>query len=184
MVLLIALSYAEFNLSSNRLLGSNKLLVALLAIFMTSSMVLILTVVPRLIGAIHTQGDGLRGQSLSVPTFDFQVNRDRVRSLAKACNLQGDGAKRLVVDDMTYFAFDNLSEPLHLVYLSELGMGSDIKNSDIKEFLSRMGSDGVIAQCTFLPPALKDISVHDGNICCVKLKYSTKPKFYTPSELK
>lgn len=183
-VLLLALSYVEFNLSSKRLLGSNKLLVALFVIFLTSSMVLVLTVVPRLVEAIHTNGDGLRGQSLSVPTFDFQVNRDRVRSLAKACNLQGDGARRLVVDDMTYFAFDNMTEPLHLVYLSELGMGSDIKNSEIKEFLSRMGSDGVIAQCTFLPPALKDISLHDGNICCVRLEDSTKPKFYMPSELK
>ena len=183
MVLLLALNYAEYTWSHKIRFDGNWLFASLFAIFLSSSVVLVFTVMPRLIEATHTMGDGLRRQLLSVPTFDFLVNRDRVRSLAKNCNLQGDGARRLVVDDLTYFAFDDLSEPLHLVYLSELGMGSDIKNDDIKDFLLRMESDGVIAQCTFLPPALKEISVHDGNICCVNLKLTTKPNLYNTSGL-
>ena len=175
MVLLLAFTYAEYDLASHRLLGHKKLLVALFTVFLASFMVLLFSLLPRLIAATHTKGDGLNGQALSVPTFDFQINRERVRKLAKACNIKGDGARRLVVDDMTYFAFDNLIEPLHIVYLSELGMGSDIKNIDIKDFLYKKESGGVIAQCTFLPSTLKDVSMRDGNLCCTKLAESLKP---------
>ena len=167
MVLLLALGAVEFCWHRWRL---NWLLVALFSLFLSSAGVLVSTVVPRLLKATHSGGDGLPGQPLSVPIFDYQVHRDRVRLLANTCSIQGDGSRRLVVDYLTYFAFKDLREPMHLVYLSEGGFGSDLKGEAILSFLSKMESVGVIAQCTFLPTALKKDAKHDGNLCCVDLK--------------
>ena len=88
-------------------------------IFLASASVLAVQVVPGLYRAIGSEQIGLKNQPLSVPTFSFSEQRGRIRKFADECSLSGDGARRLVVDDLTYFAFNNLREPLHLVYLYE-----------------------------------------------------------------
>jgi hypothetical protein len=135
-----------------------------------SSVVLIFLVSPKIILLATSAVDILPGQPLSVKTFNFSVRREHVRSLAKVCDIKGDGARRLVVDDLTYFAFENLQQPLHLIYLYEGGFGADIGGENICSFLSGIGSDGIIAQCTYISPVFNKIVVREGSFCCVNLK--------------
>lgn len=134
---------------------------------LVSFMILLADVSPRLFALSTSTADTLAGQPLSVRAFNFDIDRDRLRELAKNCAVQGDGAMRLVVDDLTYFAFDNLRQPLHLIYLYEGGFGADIGSKNIRRFLSEKGSSGIIAQCTYLPPSFNGIVVRSGNYCCV-----------------
>lgn len=145
-------------------------LASVCAVFLSSAAVLASSVMPRLVTDGEARNLGVPGQPLSVPTFTYPAQREKIRRFASSCGLEGDGARRLVVDDLTYFAFDGLREPMHLVYISESGMGPDIKGGDLVGFLNRMASPGVIAQCTFLPPAVRQYALEDRNLCCVRLE--------------
>lgn len=169
-VLLIALSLGSIPWSRYWRRAGIGFLVVLCTVFMSSVIVLAASIMPRLMNDGDAGGYGVPGQPLSVPTFTYPEQRERIRRFASSCGLKGDGARRLVVDDLTYFAFDGLREPMHLVYISESGMGPDIKGGDLVVFLNRMASPGVIAQCTFLPPAVRQYAMEDGNLCCVKLE--------------
>jgi hypothetical protein len=94
--------------------------------------------------------------------------RDIIRQFSKQCGLSGDGARRLVVDDLTYFAFDELREPLHLVYFYELAYGVDIKGEATIRMLEELGVPGIVAQCAYMPSLLLPRAHKDGNLCCVK----------------
>jgi len=168
LVLLITLSLGSVPWTKYWRRAGAAVLFLLCTIFVLSALVLASSVVPRLMNDGEGRDFGLPGQPLSVPTFTYAAQREKIRLFASACGLEGDGARRLVVDDLTYFAFDGLHEPMHLVYLSESGMGPDIKGGDLIGFLNRMASPGVIAQCTFLPPAVRQHAMEDGNLCCVK----------------
>ena len=170
LIMLIALSLGSIPWSKHWRKAGTGVLVSLCTVFLLSALVLVTSVMPRLMNGGEAHDFGVPGQPLSVPTFTYPAQRERIRSFASSCGLEGDGAKRLVVDDLTYFAFDGLREPMHLVYISESGMGPDIKGSDLIAFLNKMASPGVIAQCTFLPPAVRQYAMEDGNLCCVKLE--------------
>jgi hypothetical protein len=150
-------------------LAGNLLLASIFALSLVSSVVLVTSLSHKLFESATSTVDILFGQPLSVNTFNFSRDRDRVRALAKNCNIQGDGAKRLVVDDLTYFAFENLRQPLHLVYLYDGGFGADIGGKKIRGFLTGIESDGIIAQCTYISPAFNKIVVREGGFCCVNL---------------
>ena len=169
LVLLIALSLRSIPWSKHWRKGGNGVLVSLFAAFLLSALVLVTSVMPRLMNRGEAHHFGVPGQPLSVPTFTYPAQREKIRGFASSCGLEGDGARRLVIDDLTYFAFDGLREPMHLVYISESGMGPDIKGGDLIGFLNRMASPGVIAQCTFLPPAVRQYAMEDGNLCCVMI---------------
>ncbi len=142
----------------------------ILILSLLSFAVLIFQVSPKLVVLATSTADVLPGQPLSVKTFNFDSRREQVRLLAKTCDIQGDGAKRLVVDDLTYFAFENLRQPLHLIYIYDGGFGSDIGSENIRSFLSGMESAGIVAQCTYISPAFNKIVVREGGFCCVNLK--------------
>lgn len=169
LILLIALSLGGIPWSKHLRKAGSAVLVSLCTVFLLSTLVLVSSILPRLINDGGARGLGVPGQPLSVPTFTYPAQREKIRRFASFCGLEGDSARRLVVDDLTYFAFDGLREPMHLVYISESGMGPDIKGGDLIGFLNRMASPGVIAQCTFLPPAVRQYAMEDGNLCCVKL---------------
>jgi len=170
LILLIALSLAGIPWSKHWRKAGTGVLVSLCAVFLLSALVLVTSVIPRLMNGEEARDFGIPGQPLSVPTFTYPAQREKIRRFASSCGLEGDSARRLVVDDLTYFAFDGLREPMHLVYISESGMGPDIKGGDFIAFLNRMASPGVIAQCTFLPPAVRQYALEDGNLCCVNLE--------------
>lgn len=167
LILLIALSLGGIPWSKHWRKAGAGVLVLLCTVFLLSAFVLVTSVIPRIMIGEEGRNFGVLGQPLSVPTLTYPAQREKIRKFASSCGLEGDSARRLVVDDITYFAFDGLREPLHLVYISESGMGSDIKGEELITFLNRMASPGVIAQCTFLPPAVKRYALEDGNLCCV-----------------
>ena len=109
-------------------------------------------------------------QWLSVPALGFDKQRDAIRSLANECGIQGDGAKHLVVDHMTYYAFSHLRRPIHALYVSELAYGSDLLGEKLIRFLQALDSPGAITQCAYLPAALSGLEVfRKGGYCCVPI---------------
>jgi hypothetical protein len=167
-VLLIVLSAVQVQWTKRACLVGRWLCTASYLIFLASASVLALQVVPGLFQAIGSANIGLKNQPLSVPTFGFSEQRDKIRKFADKCALSGNGARRLVVDDLTYFAFDNLKEPLHLVYFYELAYGVDIKGEPTTRMLEGLGAEGIVAQCTFMPSLLMKQARKDGNLCCIK----------------
>ncbi|TXC88856.1 hypothetical protein [Paraburkholderia azotifigens] len=148
------------------------ILAPLFVVFLTSALVFFTTVVPRLVTTVHPVGIGLPNQALSIPTFKFAEQREQVRKFARKCGLEADGARRLVVDNTTYFAFDGLREPLHLAYLNEGNYGADFKGDRMGNLLLKIGVKGIIGQCTFLAPHFEAEALKDGNLCCLKLDES------------
>jgi hypothetical protein len=167
-VLLIFLSVVQAQWTDRTCLACKWMRMGLCLIFLASASVLAVQVVPGLLKAIGAEQIGLRNQPLSVPTFGFSEQRGRIRKFADECSLTGDGARRLVVDDLTYFAFDNLREPLHLVYFYEGAFGADVKGEPTIRMLNRLRVEGIVAQCTFMPSMLMKQARQEGNLCCVK----------------
>ena len=169
-VALLVISCAEiFQLSIRTRIGKSILLIVFVTSLLSFSL-RFFNVMPDLIAIAHSSTNSLPGQPLSVSAFNFENTRARVRLLANECGLQGDGSKKLVVDDMTYFAFDDLQQPLHLVYLYEGGFGADIGGDKLQKFLTKMGSDGIVAQCTYFPHLYLGHAIRDDNICCIRLE--------------
>jgi hypothetical protein len=139
--------------------------------FLLSAIVLVSTILLPLMSGKKTHEFGVLGQQLSVPTFTFPDQRKKIRSFASSCNLSPDSSRRIVIDDLTYFAFDNLKEPIHLVYVGPYGMGGDIKDGELIPMLRRLGSPGAIAQCAFFPIEFKNNgALSFENLCCIKFE--------------
>ncbi|MDO8448281.1 MAG: hypothetical protein Q7T10_05695 [Rhodoferax sp.] len=170
LALLICLCLVDIPWSKNWRFFGVSIVIALSGVFLLSAFVLFSSLTPRLINLLAESNElGVPGQSLSVPTFRYPLQRERIRQFASLCGLKGDGATRLVVDDLTYLAFERLREPMHLAYISEKGMGQDIKGTELIRFLNSKGSSGIIAKCTLLPDAVRPYALEYENLCCVKL---------------
>ena len=90
-------------------------------------------------------------EAYSINAFAYASTRERVRSLAESCGVAGDGATRLVVDNLTYFAFTGLRQPMHLGFMGPGGWGADIAGKT-RKLLVDMQSDGMIARCESVWP--------------------------------
>jgi hypothetical protein len=144
-------------------------LAVVLALSLLSTAVLAYQVAPRLLELTKSRGEALVGQPYSVNVFAFDGVRGRIRNLADACGVRGDGARRLVIDELSYFAFERLRQPLHAAFIWPGGWGADLAGR-IGRFLVDMESEGFVAQCTFLPAEFRYQALRDGNICCVNLR--------------
>lgn len=129
--------------------------------------VLLVKVVPQMVRQSKSHGASLKDQWLSVSPFQFDIQRTTIRSLALQCNIEGDGVDRLIVDHATYYAFDRLREPIHVLYISEVAFGKDIEGREIIPFLTEIKSPGIIARCDYIPPALRDSAKSSHGYCCV-----------------
>lgn len=147
--------------------------VGLLIVFVTSGTILLGWQTPAAFDSTKMDDVAITQQPLSVQGFGFEARRRVIREFAEICGLRGDGSRRLVVDDLTYFAFSDLREPLHLVYFYEGGFGADVKGRAVIGMLERLGSEGIIAQCTFMPSALAHATLRRDGLCCVKLPLET-----------
>ncbi|MDH5276137.1 MAG: hypothetical protein OEW88_06910 [Gammaproteobacteria bacterium] len=148
---------------------ANGALVAVLVLALASTGVLAAQLGPRLLRAARSGDVVPVNQELSLNAFVYAGTRDQIRSLAEECGLPGDGATRLVVDDLSYFAFTGLHQPMHLGFLQPSGFGADIAGRT-RDFLSGMQSDGIIARCSLIPPEFRYQTLQEGNLCCVDLK--------------
>jgi hypothetical protein len=141
-----------------------------LLLSLSSFYVLFSTVLPKLVQTNYGDSATLVGQPLSVVTFNFDAEKQKLKKLAKACGLNGDNQSSLVVDDLSYFAFNDLHTPLHVVYLNDAGFGVDIAGDKLTHFLSSLQSPGIIAQCTYFPKVYQRKTIQQNNLCCVNLK--------------
>lgn len=171
LLLLIALNVGGLSWSKLWRRAGSGLFASLCIVFLLSATVLASSILPRLVNDDATQQFGVPGQLLSVPTFSYAEQRERIRSFARSCHLDGDSSRRLVVDDLTYFAFEKLVEPIHLVYVSPFGMGGDVEREDWIGFLERLNSPGIVGQCVFFPETAMNKRVkRSDNLCCLKLR--------------
>jgi hypothetical protein len=108
-------------------------------------------------------------EAYSINAFAYTTTRERVRSLAESCGVAGDGATRLAVDNLTYFAFTGLRQPMHLGFMGPGGWGADIAGKT-RKLLVDMQSDGMIARCELFGPEFRNQTLREGDLCCVDLK--------------
>jgi hypothetical protein len=168
-VLIICISFSEIKLTKLLLLFISPLIALLCITFLISSFILFYTYAQPLLNTIdEKQQFGVSGQPISVPTFSYFKQREKIRNFAQYCGVNGDGAHRLVVDDLTYFSFKELHEPMHISYISDKGMGQDIKGSNLEQFLREKGSVGIISQCAILPDEILESALSSGRLCCLK----------------
>jgi hypothetical protein len=123
---------------------------------------------PRLVAAARLEGGIVPNLPASDPVFGFPREREKIRAHAARCGLEADGAKRLVIDDESYFAFENLKEPVHLIYVSDAAMwGPDLTGKRMPAFLRKLESPGIISRCAFFPTALVSKARKQDGYCCV-----------------
>ncbi len=123
---------------------------------------------PTVVRAASREGTALPGQAASVPPLHYARERVKIRAHAARCGIRGDGATHLVVDDATFYAFDDLTRPLHLIYVSDATMwGLDMPGAKNVAFLRSMSTPGIISRCTFFPTALAARALRSDDYCCV-----------------
>lgn len=152
-----------------RALMASAVTLSLSVIFLASASLLVTELLPTLSRAAYPSGIGMPGQMTSIPTLDYAPHRSRIREFAQQCHLRGDQARRLVVDNLTYFAFDGLRQPLHSDYLSDQGFGTDLKGDAELKLFKQIGVKGLIAQCRLLSAPLLPLVKRDGDLCCLVL---------------
>jgi hypothetical protein len=135
----------------------------------TLSMVLTLRELgPTLVATARVEGTVLPGQPASVPVFRYAAERTKIRHLARTCGVDVDRPRRLVIDDSTYFAFEAVHEPLHVLYITDVAMwGADIRGEAIRQFLRDLKTTGIVARCEFFPTALWRYAKQEGGYCCI-----------------
>jgi hypothetical protein len=90
-----------------------------------------------------------------------------VRDAARQCGIDPDARlSHLVVDDVTYGAFQHLYRPIHINYLRGRWVRG---NPDPVDIPRRYDSDGVVAACASLPPGFRREALSgDETYCCLK----------------
>ncbi|MCE3046338.1 hypothetical protein [Legionella sp. 16cNR16C] len=148
----------------------------ILILFASLSMaILVRNYLPVLILNSKSTTADISGQYLSIPVFGASQHIKTLNELAKECKLPSENVKNLVVDHMTYFAFKNVPNPIHVLYVSESVYGQDLTNGRLKPFLSKIDSPGLIIRCSYLPPQLGELPRSEKNgYCCINLQQLSK----------
>jgi hypothetical protein len=167
--ILVAGSLAQLRPGARSARAAGVAVAAALAVLAGSAAVLAVQMAPRLLAAARS-ADGIPdNQPYSVNAFGYAVERDRLRTLAVACGVPANGSTHLVVDEVSYFAFSGLREPIHLGFISPWGFGADIAGRT-RYLLEDLGSEGIIGRCSLVGPEFRNQVLQDGGLCCVDLK--------------
>lgn len=138
-------------------------------LFLGSAGLLLSKVMPPTIQNLHTGQIGLPGQPLSIPALGYDRQRKQIREFATQCHIQGDAARHLVVDNLTFFAFSDLREPLQSDYVNDQAFGADYPGQASLKLLRDAGARDVVAQCGLLSTTLLGKATRNGNLCCLHL---------------
>jgi hypothetical protein len=144
-------------------------LISLYALFFISAGILLVKVMPATMHATLAGGIGMPGQEISVSDLNFAARRAQIRDFAKRCHIDGDGARHLVVDNLTFFAFDKLRAPLQSDYLNDNSFGVDYPGDAQLTLLRNAGARHVISQCGLLSSSLLRRATREDNLCCLDL---------------
>lgn len=132
--------------------------------------VLLYTMLPALQRNASNPVATIPGQPLSVPVFGVSAQLESIRDLAQSCHIPLQGSKNVVVDHMTYFALAADRNPIHVLYISELGYGGDLLGGKLVPFLKSLDSPGVISRCEWMPAELRgSMKRNDLGYCCSSL---------------
>ena len=111
-------------------------------------------------------GGYVAGQPYSLSAFAYP--RARILAAGAKCGIVlHPGLKRVLIDDLTYFAYAQSSTPMH-----RLGVLSDWNGSagDPMAWMRRHGSPGAVLACAYLPPSLRERAIATGDVCCVSTR--------------
>ena len=124
---------------------------------------------PALLANAERVGPTVPDQPLAVPIFGYDAEKEKIRTLARACEIEGDGATHLVIDESTLFAFEHLRQPIDVLYISDAvrWVGKAMAGEKVIQLLSRLQSPGMIARCSLVPTALRPRALGHGGYCCV-----------------
>ncbi|MDR2315987.1 MAG: hypothetical protein LBF06_06320 [Pseudomonas sp.] len=147
---------------------------ALLAVMLTASLsllslsMLFYLVTPNLLRNADNPTASILGQPLSIPVLGIQAHLDSIRRLGEMCHIPKQQAEHVVVDHMTYFAYLNDRNPVHVLYVSEQGYGGDLLDGKLLPFLKARKSPGLITRCEWVPAELRKAQrQNELDYCCV-----------------
>jgi hypothetical protein len=115
----------------------------------------------------------IKAQPYSISVFGFAGLRRDIFVAAQKCGIEHPEARHtLLVDDLTYFPFMNSHMPDHVAGL----YSQKYSHPDTPGYLRSIKSDGVIAACNGLPPAIRALAKNEGQFCCVAPFVKDTPK--------
>ena len=133
---------------------------ALLTVAMASMVTLWAALLPDLPGWL-SRGYVPR-QRLSISAFGASDARREIQADARLCGIDPtQPLNHLVVDPLTYTAFDRLRQPYFALYLF------DHANKDVLDLLADRGSSGMVVSCGTVPRFLRSRTRRLGHVCCI-----------------
>ena len=137
---------------------------------LTSLVLLFVLFLPALSSVNETARTHLGNQVFSTQAIHSGPQLASIRRLAPYCGLAVEKETALLVDDMTYHAFDTLLRPVHVFQVSEeLPLGRDLRGR-LAGFLSGLGGRGFIMRCERVPPQLRHrVQAWNAGYCCGRI---------------
>ena len=163
MVLALGLALSAFDR-----LGRGPVLTALALALVSgvSQAILITHYVPRLTAAV-APGGYVAGQPFSISPYRYP--RAAIVAAGRQCGLVPQRRdRRVLIDDLTYFAYIRGEAPMH-----RLGVLSGWNGSlgDPIAWARRQGSPGGVLACAHLPAAMRARAVASGAVCCFRTEW-------------
>ena len=117
---------------------------------------------PALVSARFERGYLLQ-QPSSVSLVGYRQTKATILAAGQACGITpGPGTNRLLIDDVTYFAYMRTRLPDHVIM-----PGSKMPSPDHPTYMKAMHSSGAVLSCRRLPADLRDRAIRTGDYCCV-----------------
>ncbi len=107
-----------------------------------------------------------KDQRVSVGNFGYDGLRAEIIAAAEKCGIRvQDHPRHLVLDELTYFTFQQVYQPFFMTELDEHGWSTH--HPDPTDTLLYFRSDGMIVGCQWVPSVYKHRAVADGKFCCL-----------------
>jgi hypothetical protein len=127
------------------------------------SVALVATIYAPPFAAAARQPGYVGDQPYSISVFGYDRLRRDILAVARKCGLDNAARhSRVAIDDLTYFPFMQSRLPQH-----RGGLFVPALTQNPMDYLRSIRSDGVVASCHVLPPAVRARAKSEGSFCCV-----------------
>ena len=106
--------------------------------------------------------NGFSGPGLSVTSRKWNLETEKIRQAAEACEIDRINSKNVITDDFTYYYFTKSFAPMPATFI--LGNPFDY----VSNFLASSQSDGLVVYCTASLDPYKNLVTQVGQYCCIK----------------
>lgn len=106
---------------------------------------------------------------IALHSFKNEAQKAEIEKAIDLCHLRDPSLSRIVVDDLTYFHVKSSIQPILITYFL---WQMSLENADylrVRETFESVGSTGILARCSAVPPALRAELIQLGEICCARL---------------